>query len=254
MATVIDVSEWQGWINWEQVKAAGCHAIIRCGYGSDYANQDDKHFLYNINECERLGIPHGVYLYSYATNEDMARSEAAHVLRLIAGRELQYPVYFDTEEAGTEYASYGCAVAFGDAIEAAGYWAGVYASASWWQNYLAGLDRFTKWVAHWGVSSPAVACDLWQYTSDGDIPGVDGRCDVSESFRDLPAAIAGNGGAEAATEPAEPIPAPRTIADVVNDLASQVLNGEWGNGDERKELLGFAYDAVQARVNELLGV
>lgn len=246
---VIDVSEWQGWIDWEQVKASGAHAILRCGYGSDYESQDDKQFARNLAECERLGIPHGVYLYSYATNEDMARSEARHVLRLLEDHELQYPVYFDAEEDGTQYASYGCAVAFCEAIEEAGYWAGIYASASWWQNYLQGLERFTKWVAHWGVDAPAVSCDLWQYSSDGSVAGVNGRVDVNECYRDFPAEICG---AELTpSEEAKPYSG-RTDWDVVNDLAHEVLRGEWGNGEERRERLGFLYEPVQARVDELL--
>lgn len=247
---VVDVSEWQGWIDWEQVKASGAHAILRCGYGSDFAEQDDRQFSRNLAECERLGIPHGVYLYSYAHNDEMARSEAAHVLRLIEGHALQYPVYFDSEESGTEGEARTCAVAFCEAIEAAGYWAGIYASAYWWQNYFYDIDRFTKWVAHWGVDAPAVSCDLWQYSSDGSVAGIDGRVDVNVCWRDFPAEIAG----------VELIPsdqghtyAGRTDWDVVNDLALEVIAGQWGNGEERAQRLGFLYEIVQSRVNEILG-
>ena len=73
----IDVSEHNGIIDWAQVKASGIDfAIIRCGYGMDQTDQDDKQWLRNVTECERLGIPYGVYIYSYATNTDRAKSEA----------------------------------------------------------------------------------------------------------------------------------------------------------------------------------
>lgn len=88
----IDVSEHNKNIDWEKVKAAGIdYAIIRCGYGSDIQNQDDKQWQRNVSECERLGIPYGVYIYSYAKNTEMAASEAQHVLRLISGHKLSYP-------------------------------------------------------------------------------------------------------------------------------------------------------------------
>ena len=103
---VIDVSEHNGTINWESVKAAGIQgAIIRCGYGMDMTSQDDKQWSRNVSECERLGILYGVYLYSYADNADKARSEAQHVLRLIKGRKLSFPVYYDLEQAGIEGAA-----------------------------------------------------------------------------------------------------------------------------------------------------
>ena len=105
--TGIDVSEHNGVINWEQVKASGIDfAIIRCGYGMDQTDQDDKQWVRNVTECERLGIPYGVYIYSYATNTERARSEAEHVLRLIQGRNLSYPVYFDMEDKSTETADH----------------------------------------------------------------------------------------------------------------------------------------------------
>lgn len=238
---VIDVSEHNGKIDWQAVKNAGYHAIIRCGYGSDYRNQDDKQWQRNVSECERLGIPYGVYLYSYAKNTDMARSEAKHVLRLINGRNLSYPVYFDTEEDGTQGVSKANAIAFGDVIEAAGYWCGVYASASWWKSNLAGLERFTKWVAHWGATSPVVKCDLWQYTSDGSVSGVGGRVDMNTCYRDFPSEIGGTqtGGG--------------TRGESTAELAQRVINGEFGNGEARRTALGSRYDEVQAEVNRILG-
>ena len=204
---VIDVSEHNGKINWQAVKDAGWHAIIRVGYGDDIESQDDKCYLYNVGECERLGIPHGVYIYSYAYSTEQAISEAEHVLRLIKGRDLQYPVYFDSEESGTEGCAYANAVAFCNRIQEAGYWAGIYSGEYWWNANLHGLwDTYTPWVAKWGTNTgsqqtpPYCPYDVWQYSSEGDVPGVGGRCDVNISVRNFPKEISG--------DPTPPTPQP----------------------------------------------
>ena len=95
----IDVSSNNGSIDWQAVKADGVDfAIIRCGYGMDQPEQDDIRYLENVAGCEAAGIPYGVYIYSYADTVERAVSEADHVLRLIRGRNLSYPVYFDMED------------------------------------------------------------------------------------------------------------------------------------------------------------
>ena len=198
---LIDVSEHNGTIDWETAKNHIAGAIIRCGYGMDMAKQDDKQWARNVAECERLGIPYGVYLYSYATNTDRAKSEAQHVLRLIKGRKLAYPVYFDIEEPGTESAAVACAKAFGDIIEAAGYWCGVYYNKDWHNRVIKGqLDRFVRWGAGYGSNDgkqhasykPNFGEDIWQYSSKGSIPGVSGNVDVNICYRDYPAEILGS--------------------------------------------------------------
>lgn len=182
---VIDISQWQGQIDWETVKPNIDAAIIRCGWGSDYIGQDDSYFEYNCSECERLGIPYGVYLYSYATSVDMAISEANHALRLIEGKNLSLPVFFDSEESGTEYNASAKAMAFCEAIQNAGYKAGVYASLSWWDNYLQGVSGVYVWCARWQSDSPGMDCDIWQYTSDGSVPGITGRVDMNDCYMEI---------------------------------------------------------------------
>ena len=188
---IIDVSEHNGVIDWEKAKGHIDGAIIRCGYGSDYTSQDDRQYRRNVSECERLKIPYGVYLYSYAQNAEQARSEAAHVLRLVKGHKLSYPIYYDVEEKGLDGVAKSNSIVFGDIIEKAGYWCGVYSMLYWWQSCLKGLERFTKWVAHWGVSQCGMACDMWQYSDNGNIPGV-GAVDTNYCYRDFPKEI--NGG------------------------------------------------------------
>lgn len=206
---VIDVSIHNGVIDWTKVKASGVDgAIIRCGYGRDLVKQDDARFRYNIEGAIAQGLRVGVYIYSYAKSEDSAKSEAAHVLRLIEPYKdkITLPVYYDLEENGTENGAKDRAIIFGDIIEKAGYWCGIYASLSWWQNYLKGLDRFTKWVAYWGVNNgrpngkPNIqGLDLWQYTSKGSVDGIKGFVDCNELLKPT------IGGYIGANKPQEPI-------------------------------------------------
>lgn len=192
---LIDVSVHQGQIDWGKVKNHIDGAIIRCGYGSDYAHQDDKRFIQNVEACIQHGIPFGVYLYSYANTINAAKSEAAHVLRLLDPykNDLSYPVYYDLEEAGTENGAVERALVFGDIIESKGYWCGIYANQYWWRTYLKnGLDRFTKWVAKYSDSKPSGISgtyDIWQYSSKGTVPGIEGNVDMNTCYRDFPAAI-----------------------------------------------------------------
>lgn len=94
MQRAIDVSYHNGKVNWELVKAAGYHAILRAGYGTDRSDQDDTEFKRNADACERLGIPWGAYLYSYADNSTRAMSEAAHMIRLMDPyKDARYRLY-----------------------------------------------------------------------------------------------------------------------------------------------------------------
>lgn len=180
----IDVSEHNKKIDWEKVKASGIDfAILRCGYGSDYKSQDDKYWERNVSECERLGIPYGVYLYSYAKTEEMAASEAEHVLRLIKGRQLSYPVYLDMEDNSTLNTDFAAiASVFCKKIQEAGYETGVYASLYWWNNYLTDpvFSNWERWVAQYNVTCDYEgAYGMWQYTSKGKVDGIEGNVDMN---------------------------------------------------------------------------
>lgn len=246
---LIDVSEYQGVIDWEKAMYHIDGAILRCGYGGDNPDQDDEYFRRNADECTRLGIPFGVYIYSYAKTIDGIKSEAAHALRLIKPYKLSYPVYLDLEEPGLEEGAVIRARVFGDIIEKAGYWCGIYANLNWWENYLPGLDRFTKWVAQYYKECEYTGAnlDIWQYTSKGSVPGINGNVDMNECYRDFPAEILGGSKSEE-TKP-EPVKKP------VSELVEEVLDGKWGNGDDRKKRLtnaGYDYEEVQNAVNEKL--
>ena len=182
----VDVSHHQGEIDWEAVKNSDIEfVIIRCGYGDNYTSQDDRQWLRNVQECERLGIPYGVYLYSYATTTANARSEAAHVLRLLEGHNPSYPVYYDMEDDSTldsraQFAEF--ADIFCSAVEAAGYEAGVYANLNWWNTYLTDtrFSQWDRWVAQYNSQcSYQGEYSIWQCTSSGTVPGIDGPADLN---------------------------------------------------------------------------
>ena len=185
----IDVSYAQGRIDWEKVKADGIDfAIIQCGYGNNYASQDDKYWAYNVSECERLGIPYGVYIYSYATSVKMAKSEAEHVLRLIKGRSFSYPVYLDMEDEKTVNLSSKLkgeiAQVFCDTITASGYKVGIYANLDWWNIHLTSSvfknPKWSKWVAQHNSTCDYVGkYDIWQCTSTGKVNGIEGYVDIN---------------------------------------------------------------------------
>ena len=244
---IIDVSTHQGKIDWEKVKPQIDGAILRCGYGGNLESQDDKQFKRNADECTRLGIPFGVYIYSYAKTVENAKSEAEHVLRLIKGYKLSYPVYLDLEEDGTIPGIVERANAFGDIIEAAGYWCGVYSSLYWWNTHLKGLERFTKWVAQWNKTCDYKGSnlDLWQYSDKGNIDGISGAVDMNECYRDFPAEILGSAKPADKEEPKEE-PAAKLEEDGLWGTATttrlQQIFGTTVDGVVSNQLWKYQYD------------
>lgn len=238
---LIDVSEFNGTIDWEAVKDTDVEGvIIRCGYGNDLVSQDDTQWKYNADECTRLGIPFGAYLYSYARTDAQSRSEAAHVLRLIRGYRLSYPVYLDLEQPGTESHAVAGAKIFGDLIENAGYFAGVYANEYWFTTVIGNaLNRYTKWCAKYSDIRPSVECDIWQYSNMGRVNGINGNVDLNLCYRDFPAEIAENG--DTTSGP----------TGTILELVAATMRGEYGNGEERKQALGARYNEVQEIINHI---
>lgn len=185
----MDVSYAQGKIDWNKVKNSDIDfVIIRCGYGDDSKSQDDTKWEYNVSECERLGIPYGVYLYSYAYNTKMATSEANHVLRLLKGHKPTYPVYIDMEDDSTIKAGNttlgNIAKIFCDKISAGGYKPGVYANLNWWTNYLTSSvfnnTNWSKWVAQYNITCDyQKSYDIWQCISVGKVDGISGKVDLN---------------------------------------------------------------------------
>lgn len=195
---VIDVSSWQGDVDWAKAKAGGVEgAIIRLGYG--WGNYADAKAQRNINECKRLGIPFGIYWYSYAYDANCARAEgndvAAKLRQMgVSPNDLKYPVYYDLEKwtwAGhtppTNPNVYsGMADAWYGALQSAGYKnLGVYSYTSYLQGPLNNSNIYakTRWVAQYGAQMGYNAFGTndrgWQYTSSGRINGISGSVDMN---------------------------------------------------------------------------
>ncbi len=208
----IDVSEHNGTVDWQAVKDAGIDfAILRVGFAGDTSGgRLDYYFKRNVSECERLEIPYGVYLYSYARNEDDAQAEARLLLSALKGHSPTLPVYYDLEEQKTNADGSPKWTPFNDPsklasiaktfcgqIAAAGYKPGIYANVNWFKNYLTDpcflSSGWSIWTAqYWyggrydeclGLTPDAPAkYDCWQYSARGSVPGVSGDVDVSYWF------------------------------------------------------------------------
>ena len=202
----LDISEWDGASNdFAAAKAAGLEfAIIRCGYGNDYTSQDDKYWINNIRGARDNGIPFGVYIYSYATNTTMARSEAAHVIRQlnniknqlgITPADITYPIYFDFEDGDQSNLSKSevkaIVDAFAQAIKSDATWGscavGHYSMRSWAldSNRLGSLSSFTangktysysRWIAEFGTNNADTYHAL--HDNSGNAISPSATCDI----------------------------------------------------------------------------
>lgn len=189
----IDVSKYQGNIDFKKVKNAGIQfAIVRIGYGQ-YESQKDEYFEANYEGFKSQNIPVGVYLYSYAKSVSDAKKEAAVVLKWLNGRELNLPVYYDIEDKsqinlGKNTLTKMCE-AFCEEIEKGGYWAGVYANKYFFTTYLDYQklgERYTLWVAQYNdVNTFSGKYDMWQYTSSGRVNGISGNVDLDTLYKDI---------------------------------------------------------------------
>lgn len=194
----IDVSEHQGVIDWPKVKESGINFVmIRAGYGK---NNIDKQFVNNITTCNRLGIPCGVYWFSYAYTDEMAKNEAEYCIAAIKPYKVEFPVVFDFEYDSVNYAAKkGVTVsktlasnlvkAFCDTVENAGYFAMNYANQDYLNRYFAGAAKtdYDLWLAEWpsdpNFENPP-ACGIWQYTSKGKVDGIKGNVDMNITYND----------------------------------------------------------------------
>lgn len=251
---VIDVSQFNGSISWARVKPNIDGAIVRVGYRGYGAGTlvKDKSFNNNMDAATKAGVKLGVYFVTQAINEDEARDEAKYTLDLIKGYALDYPVFIDSENGNPNAAGRAdhgklskskrtsIIKAFCDEIKSAGYEAGVYASESWY-NYDLDLEELKDlyiWVAKYSNKEPSIPWDAWQFTSKGVLVGVTGNVDISE-FKEV--------GSDELID---------NISGKSNEeIANEVINGEWGNGDTRKaklEAAGYDYKTIQDLVNAKL--
>lgn len=192
----VDISEHNGAVDYDALLKAGVRfVIIRISAGRNV----DKKFAANAAECEIRGIPYGVYHYSYALSDEYAKNEAALVVKTLDGRKPALGVWYDMEDAdgykknnGVDPWSNGekltgCCATFCKAVAAAGYQAGVYASASWLNSLLdmSKLKKYKVWSADWTAPNDYKGTSyLWQFTSDWTIGGK--RFDGNYYYGSLP--------------------------------------------------------------------
>lgn len=204
----VDVSKWNGKINFKRLKEAGYDfAMLRLGYGSNDPKQDDELFARNVAECEKYGIDWGAYLYSYALNVQDAESEAEHAIRILKEYKPTYPIAFDMEDADGYKFKKGMpsnevlvdiCETFLSRLEEEGYYVCLYASKSWLMNQLLSrrLNKFDKWVAQWSdectYNQPY---GIWQYTDKAKLPGSTSNnyFDANISYKEYPEIIKSNG-------------------------------------------------------------
>ena len=229
----IDVSYAQGVIDWEKVKASGLvdFAILRAGYGKE-TTQVDTQFERNYAACKRLGIPVGVYWYSYATTAAESEQEAKVCLQTIRGKQFEYPVAFDIEEKENLQNADALCQAFCSALEKQGYYAAIYTFKSALENNISAAikSRYDIFLSHVGVqqTSYAGAYGLWQYSWTGRIPGITGDVDLNYAYKNYPAIIkqAGlNGFGKTEPEP-EPkrTPEPDSEENTLQQILKHVAN------------------------------
>lgn len=195
--TGIDVSQHNGNIDWGKVKASGKvdFAILRCGFGREHIRQIDRTFERNYAECKRVGLPVGVYHYSYALSPEDAEKEAEFCLKLIKGKRLQMPVWYDIEEK-SQLDRGNCddiAAAFCNRLEAAGYFTGVYTFDSFAKTNLSNKTklRYAMWIARIGSEPKYSDYGIHQYSWKGKILGISGNVDMNFCKLNYPGIIIG---------------------------------------------------------------
>ena len=196
----IDVSVHNGDIDWGKVKADGIDfAILRAGFGKLEKQKDEK-FEQNYAGAKAVGLPIGAYWYSYAMTPEEAELEADVFLSVIKGKQFEMPVYFDLEEKkqfdlGKEQVS-AIMRAFLKKVESAGYFVGLYGSASSLTTHTADDIKswYTIWLAHWvNQTNYSGAYGIWQHSEKGKVAGINGNVDLDICYRDFPTIIKGKG-------------------------------------------------------------
>ena len=242
-----DISTWQGGIDYSSIRKRVNYCIIRAGFSTTKDNQFENHY----NNLQGLNL--GAYWYSYATTPDEARLEARTFLKVIEDKKFTLPLYLDLEDPSISNLGRNTlneiVKAFGEIIENAGYYFGVYTNLNWYRNVISGSElnkKYDWWIACWSDNAPSnVDYGVWQFTSNYNDFGT--RLDANYVFKDYPSIIK-NAGLNHLSDESKP-------TKTIDELAHEVLEGKWGNGEERVKRLtdaGYDYNAVQNRVNEIL--
>lgn len=266
----IDISTWQKGINLSQAKNEGVEfAILRAGFSTTKDNQFETFY----SQCKSLGIPVGAYLYSYATTVEQAKAEARALLGFLKGKQFEYPIVLDIEDKCQKKLSKdqndAMIRAFGEIIEAAGYWFSVYTNVDFYNNYCHGKTlnaKYDWWMARWSsVAYTGYNCGMTQFGGETNYirsNKVAGRVvDQNYAYYDYPALMKQYGlNGYSKQSSSNNNSQPQVVKKDVDTLAHEVIANLWGTKDttptrkERLEAAGYDYAAVQNRVNEILGV
>lgn len=187
----IDISKWNGNIDFAKVKACGIDfAIIRAGFGTTGI---DRMFQINYKSARQAGIHVGAYWYSYAKTKAELQNEISAFLKAIKGMVFDMPIYWDIEEKwGMDNINYVIPTVC-NALEASRYFVGYYTSASMNSKVTSeNKQRFTSWIAHWG-KQPGTYKPMHQFSSKGEISGISGNVDLDYCATDFPSIITKNG-------------------------------------------------------------
>ena len=244
----LDLSEHNGNIDFTKVKNSGISfVILRVGWIGNKENHTlDKKFEEYYNNAKANGLKVGFYVYSYVENETAMLSAINWIRTQISGKIREYPIFLDVEDAQisklskdeqTKLCKYFC-----DNFENSG----IYANLDWFKNKLNvnDLTNYKIWLAQWTnaeTHSANFKVDLWQYTSEGKVSGINSNVDMNYCLN--------------CNENQENTTITGQLSLI--DIANKVIKGEYGNGEERKIKLtneGYNYDEVQSKVNEILGV
>ena len=262
MKKLIDISEHNGDINWSVTKKEVDGVILRVGYGQSTL---DKCFEKNTTEARKSNVPiPAVYHFSYALTPEDARIEADFVVKQL--NSLSYDkntvVYFDYEDDSIRYSKskgvtpkvtdvISMGQLFVNAIRKAGFKAGIYANSEYynkWFNKFINFSDIHFWYADWRKTPDnklVSMCDIHQYSSSGDVGGIKTRVDMNNWYDDRKKTV---------SEESKSTVSP--ILKSNEEIAKEVIDGKWGNGNERRTKLisaGYDYDSIQKIVDEKLG-
>lgn len=251
--TGIDVSGYQGNINFKEVKASGVDfVLVKAGYSTSTVPTWEK----NFTNAKNNGLKVGAYWYSYALTIEQALDEARAFIKALKGKMLDFPVFLDLEErAQFDKGKSFCTElveAFCGELEKAGYYAGVYCSTYWFTNFVDAdvREKRPAWIADYrGDCHYTGTYGIWQYDAAA-VPGVQYDCDRDIGYIDYSEYIKEHG-----LNGYSKSVIPDGVRKTIDELALEVISGLWGNNEDRKNKLtaeGYSYADVQKRVNEIL--
>ena len=234
----IDVSVWNGSINWAQTKKEIDFAILRIGYGRE-VSQKDTRFEANYAGCKANNIPVGGYWYNYAKTVDDAKREADACIKCLNGRKFDYPIWYDIEENSvfaTGKANVSkIAEVFCEALKAAGYKVGLYSSYYTFQTYFTDevKNKYDIWLAHVGNGGAPLSNtgypghkEMWQYSWKGRYSGINGDVDEDWSYVDY-AAQDGDDEPAPTPEPVKPVDPPKPVEKNIDVVYSAYIPSRW---------------------------